>query len=92
MWGIAMAEFGLRTRMLVKDVMSSPVVTVDEGETVDKVAQFMEMQRLGCIIVTDEDGRPLGIIEIGNKLGKSTGKVSKDLNKLSEKVNKLIRR
>lgn len=57
-----MSEIGLRTRMLVKDVMSSPVITVSESETVDKVAQFMEMQRLGCIIVTDEDGRPLGII------------------------------
>lgn len=57
-----MSEIGLRTRMLVKDVMSSPVITVSETETVDKVAQFMEMQRLGCIIVTDEDGRPLGII------------------------------
>lgn len=57
-----MAEIGLRTRMLVKDVMSSPVITVGEKETVDKVAQFMEMQRLGCIIVTDKDGRPVGII------------------------------
>jgi len=56
------AEIGLRTRMLVKDVMSSPVITVGEKETVDKVAQFMEMQRLGCIIVTDKDGRPVGII------------------------------
>ncbi|MFQ6068418.1 MAG: cyclic nucleotide-binding/CBS domain-containing protein [Candidatus Bathyarchaeia archaeon] len=57
-----MAEIGLRTRMLVKDVMSSPVITVDETETVDKVAQYMEMQQLGCIIVTDKEGRPLGII------------------------------
>jgi len=57
-----MAEIGLRTRMLVKDVMSSPVITVDEGEKVDKVAQFMEMQRLGSIIVTDKKGRPVGII------------------------------
>jgi signal-transduction protein with cAMP-binding, CBS, and nucleotidyltransferase domain len=48
--------------MLVKDVMSSPVITVGEKETIDKVAQFMEMQKLGCIIVTDKDGRPLGII------------------------------
>lgn len=57
-----MAEIGLRTRMLVKDVMSSPVITVNEGEKVDKVAQFMEMQRLGSIIVTDKKGRPVGII------------------------------
>jgi signal-transduction protein with cAMP-binding, CBS, and nucleotidyltransferase domain len=56
------SEIGLRTRMLVKDVMSSPVVTVGEEEAVDKVAQFMEMQKLGCIIVTDKDSRPLGII------------------------------
>jgi len=55
-------EFGLRTRMIVKDVMSSPVITVGETEAVDKVAKFMEMQKLGCIIVTDNDGRPLGII------------------------------
>lgn len=48
--------------MLVKDVMSSPVITVNEGEKVDKVAQFMEMQRLGSIIVTDKKGRPVGII------------------------------
>ncbi|UCB60415.1 MAG: CBS domain-containing protein [Candidatus Bathyarchaeota archaeon] len=57
-----MAEIGLRTRMLVKDVMSSPVITVGEEEAIDKVAQFMEMQKLGCIIVTDKTGRPLGII------------------------------
>ncbi len=57
-----MSEIGLRTKMVVKDVMSSPVITVTENETVDKVAKFMEMQELGCIIVTDKDGRPLGVI------------------------------
>nr|NIM98042.1 CBS domain-containing protein [candidate division Zixibacteria bacterium] len=36
-----MAEIGLRTRMLVKDVMSSPVITVDEDATVEKAAQLM---------------------------------------------------
>ena len=48
--------------MLVKDVMSSPVITVDENEKVDRVAQLMEAQRLGCIIVTGKDNRPAGII------------------------------
>lgn len=57
-----MAEIGLRTRMLVRDVMSSPVITVDEKESVDKVAQFMELQQLGCIVVIDKDDRPIGII------------------------------
>lgn len=57
-----MAEIGLRPRMIVKDVMSSPVITVGESEAVDKVAKFMEAQQLGCIIIIDKDERPLGII------------------------------
>ncbi len=57
-----MAEMDLRTRMLVKDVMSSPVITVDEDATVDKAAQLMADGRIGCIIVTSKEGKPLGII------------------------------
>ncbi len=57
-----MAEIGLRTRMLVKDVMSSPVVTVPENTPVDKTAQLMSDGRLGCIIVNSKDGKALGII------------------------------
>jgi len=57
-----MAEIGLRTRMLVKDVMSSPVITVDEDATVDKAAQLMADGHIGGIIVTSKDGKPLGII------------------------------
>jgi CBS domain-containing protein len=48
--------------MLVKDVMSSPVITIGASETVNKVAGFMEIHKLGCIIVTEDDGRPIGII------------------------------
>jgi len=59
---LAMAEIGIRARMLVKDVMSSPVVTVNEKEPVTKVAQLMDKHDLGCIIVTGKDGKPLGII------------------------------
>jgi CBS domain-containing protein len=57
-----MAEMGLRTRMLVKDVMSSPVITVDEDATVYKAAQLMADSHIGCIIVTSKKGKPLGII------------------------------
>ncbi len=57
-----MAEIGLRTRMLVKDVMSSPVITVDENATVDKAAQLMADSHIGCIIVTGKEGKALGII------------------------------
>ena len=57
-----MSDIGLRAKMLVKDVMSSPAVTVLEGTSVSKTAQLMANDRLGCIIVTSEDGKALGII------------------------------
>jgi CBS domain-containing protein len=57
-----MAEIGIRTRMLVKDVMSSPVFTIHEDATVKDLAHLMEQHELGCIVVTSEEGKPLGII------------------------------
>jgi len=57
-----LAELGIRGPMLVKDVMSSPVITVHENETAEKVAALMEKHRVGCIIVTAEDERPIGVI------------------------------
>jgi CBS domain-containing protein len=57
-----MAEIGIRTRMLVKHVMSSPVFTIDEVATVNEVARLMVEHELGCIIVASREGKPLGII------------------------------
>jgi CBS domain-containing protein len=57
-----MAEIGLRTKMLVRDVMSSPVVTMDEDETSNKAAANMDMHDLGAVIVTNKAGKSIGII------------------------------
>ena len=57
-----MADIGIREKMFIRDVMSSPVITVREDETVEKVAQLMEKYGFGCMIVTSKDGKPLGII------------------------------
>ena len=57
-----MSDIGLRTRMVVKDIMSSPVVTLDENATSNKVATLMEENDLGCVIVTNKAGKPVGII------------------------------
>ncbi|MDH5419251.1 MAG: CBS domain-containing protein, partial [Candidatus Bathyarchaeota archaeon] len=46
----------------VKDVMSSPVITVDEDATVDKAAQLMAKGHIGCIVVASKEEKPLGII------------------------------
>ncbi|MGD6933179.1 MAG: CBS domain-containing protein [Candidatus Bathyarchaeia archaeon] len=57
-----MSEFGLRTKMLVKDVMSSPVVTADENQTTNKIAEAMDREGLGAVIVTNKEGKSIGII------------------------------
>ncbi|TRO46484.1 CBS domain-containing protein [Candidatus Bathyarchaeota archaeon] len=57
-----MSEIGLRTRMVVKDIMSSPVVTLDEDSTSNKVATLMDENALGCVIITNKTGKPVGII------------------------------
>ncbi len=58
-----MSDIGLRSsRMLVKDAMSSPVITIKEDESANKVAELMEKHGLGCVIVTSQEGNPIGII------------------------------
>ncbi len=57
-----MSEIGLRTRMLVKDVMSSPVVTTEEEASANKVAKLMYEHTVGCIVVVDKERKPLGMI------------------------------
>jgi CBS domain-containing protein len=57
-----MAEIGLRTKMFVRDIMSSPVVTMDEDETSNKAAVSMEKNDLGAVIVTNKAGKSIGII------------------------------
>jgi CBS domain-containing protein len=57
-----MSEIGLRPKMLVKDVMTSPVVTVREDAPANKVATLMDKHSLGAIVVTTKDGKPIGII------------------------------
>jgi len=57
-----LAEMGIRARMLVKDVMTSPVITIDEDDSMNKAAQLMDQHNVGCIIVTSKQGKPLGII------------------------------
>lgn len=57
-----MAEVGLRSKMLVRDIMSSPVIAMGEDAPANRVAELMDKHDLGCIIVTNKEGKPLGII------------------------------
>jgi CBS domain-containing protein len=57
-----MSEIGLRTRMLVKDVMTNPVITTEEAASANNVAKLMLDNKVGCVVVTNKAGKPLGII------------------------------
>lgn len=57
-----MSDIGLRSRMLIRDVMSSPVITIDEDAKANKAAELMDKHGLGCLMVTSKEGNPLGII------------------------------
>jgi CBS domain-containing protein len=57
-----MAELGMRERMLVKDVMTSPVITVSDKAFVDEIAQLMDRYNVSGIVVSVNDDNPLGII------------------------------
>ncbi len=57
-----MSEIGLRTKMLVRDVMSSPVITMNEDSATNIAAGAMDKNDLGCVIVTNKAGKSIGII------------------------------
>ena len=46
----------------VEDVMSSPVVTIRETDTVLAAAKLMKKHEIGCVVVIDKPGKPLGLI------------------------------
>lgn len=52
----------LSPKMIVKEAMSSPVVTVKEEENVVNLARIMEQTNLGAIVVVDANDNPLGIV------------------------------
>jgi CBS domain-containing protein len=48
--------------MLVKDVMTSPAITIEENGSANRVAVLMDKHDVGCIIVSTAAMKPIGII------------------------------
>jgi len=55
-------ELELTHRMVVREAMSSPAITVGEGEVVREVARVMDENKIGAVIVLDQESRPVGIV------------------------------
>jgi CBS domain-containing protein len=79
---LVMAEMGIRPRMLVKDVMTSPVITIGEEGNVYDAAKLMDKNDVGCIIVTGKEEKPVGIITERDLITRVLAK-----NTLPSKVN-----
>ena len=75
----------LSLKMVVREAMSSPVISVNENEDIVQVANKMREQKVGAVIVLNSNGKPVGIQdrkkfyseikEEFNKKGKITRKV-----------------
>lgn len=52
----------LSARMLVREAMSSPVISVDEDADIVQIASRMREQRVGAVIVLNKNGNPVGIV------------------------------
>ncbi|MEM4312144.1 MAG: CBS domain-containing protein [Nitrososphaerales archaeon] len=72
----------IRTRILVREVMSSPVITAGPNENIANIASKMVESNVGSVIIlSNSDDEPLGIITEGDLVKKVVSK-----NLLPEKV------
>ncbi|MFH2111972.1 MAG: CBS domain-containing protein [Candidatus Bathyarchaeota archaeon] len=52
----------ITSRMLVREAMSSPVISIHEDASVVELADTMKTQRVGAIIVVNKQSKPVGIV------------------------------
>lgn len=55
-------DFEINTKMLVREAMSSPVLSVIEDQNIVEVAKLMRDGKVGALIVTNNDNLPVGIV------------------------------
>ena len=55
-------DLDLMPKMIVREAMSSPVVTIGEDRDVAEVAKMMADNNVGSIIVTKDGEQPVGIV------------------------------
>lgn len=55
-------ELELTYRMIVREAMSSPAITVSEDDEIIEVARVMDENNIGAVIVLDKEARPVGIV------------------------------
>lgn len=49
-------------KMVVREAMSSPVITINEDKNIVEVAKMMRDNNIGAVIVAGDDSKPVGIV------------------------------
>lgn len=52
--------------LFVRDIMSSPVITGDENETIKKIATKMRKHNIGSVVIVNDKNKPMGMITQGD--------------------------
>jgi CBS domain-containing protein len=55
------ADANMTTRVLVRDIMNSPIVSASPGDSVRDIAKKMKEEKIGSIVIMN-DGKPAGIV------------------------------
>jgi CBS domain-containing protein len=76
----------VRTRVFVREIMNSPVISSDPEENVRTLAEKMTSARVGSVVVLDHE-LPVGIVTDGDIVSKV---VSKDLVPSSKKAREIM--
>ncbi len=72
--------------MLVKDIMSRPVVTIEEEKTAKNAGEIMRRTRKGCLVVTTK-GKSIGILADSDLIKKV---IAKNLKASEIKVKNIM--
>lgn len=55
------ADANMTTRVLVRDIMNSPVISASPNDTVRDIAKKMKEEKIGSIVIMEKD-KPIGIV------------------------------
>jgi CBS domain-containing protein len=83
-------DTGMTTRILVSDVMNSPIIHAKPGDDIIAISKLMDEAKIGSIVILDND-IPLGIVTDWDIVTKAVAKGSIPSGiKASEIMQKLI--
>ena len=55
-------DFNLAPKLVVREAMSSPVISVKENETLNETAKIMRENKVGAIVILANNEEPVGIV------------------------------